>query len=263
MHEIHKSGWVAGWIVLVLSFSVPFAAPTAFADSAATADAKEESAQSRAKNGSEGKAADRPVPIFVPRGTGAPLTRLGGATRGISATPLPTIDALVPEEMGYTLDAQPSLFFALSNATEQRVDFVLVDDTSSTPRVEVTLDGPLAAGVHRIDLAAHAVKLEPGVTFLWTVALVPDPERRSQDRISGGAIARLDASEELQTQLSQASSDRRAFVLAEAGIWYDAISDLSRRIGSDADSAVARSERAALLEQVGLARAAKAEREGL
>jgi hypothetical protein len=51
-----------------------------------------------------------PPPVFVPPNRGAPATRLGGATRGSGGPELPAIEALVPEEAGWTLEEQPVLY---------------------------------------------------------------------------------------------------------------------------------------------------------
>jgi hypothetical protein len=93
------------------------------------------------------------------------------------------------------------------------------------------------------------------------VALVRDPERRSKDSVAGGGIERVAPSPELEARLA-AADERNAYrVLAESGIWYDAVDRLSRQIESDQQASL-REERAALLSQVGLEKVARLEREG-
>ncbi len=194
------------------------------------------------------------MPIFVPRDTGAPQTRVGGATRGIELRDLPSLRALVPAELGHTLEAQPTLYWHLSGPTEHRIDLTLIAEGAgpSDPLLQKTLAGPFTAGAKSIDLAGYGLSLEPDVTYLWYLSLIPSPDRRSEDRVSGGAIEVLLAPSELENQLTAASTQERAIVLAGAGIWYDALKFLSERIKADPGDALARAQRAALLKQVGL-----------
>jgi len=197
-------------------------------------------AEPRAKSG--------PMPVFVPRDMGAPVARVGGGTRGIETVKSPSIEVLAPERLGYTLDPQPTLYWSLSEATDRRVEIRLNDHGSDPPVTvfETLLEGPLESGIHGIDLARHGVTLEPGVVYMWYVQLNP----RSDGRYSGGGIQRVLASTELNAALTAAPADRKAFVLAEAGIWYDAVDVLSEQVEGGTAGALA--QRAALLEQVGL-----------
>jgi hypothetical protein len=61
----------------------------------------------------------------------------------------------------------------------------------------------------------------------------------------------------LQTRLSAADSGSAPTVYAAEGFWYDALDSLSRLIAASPENAELRSQRASLLEQVGLVEAAK------
>ena len=197
-------------------------------------------------------------PVFVPRESGAPSARIGGATRGVSQIRIPSVDAFAPDQVGLTLEAQPSLFWYVSHATDQRVDFTLSSNGSTL--VETTLTGPWKAGVQRIDLSDFDVSLDPGVTYVWYVSLIPDAERRSEDRIAGGAVERLADSSEIDAQIAAEAVESRVFAYAEHGIWYDAVRSATDRIDASAQGELARAQRAALLEQVGLVALAKLDR---
>jgi len=194
------------------------------------------------------------VPIFIPCDEGTALARIRGASRGPNFAEIPSIDALVPEQVGYTLSGQPVLYWYLSNPTDRRIDFTL--DTqeagSADPVFEVTLPAPHEAGINRIDLASYDITLKPGVTYTWYVTLLPDPENRSNARVTGGAIELMTASPELQQELETADMDQHPFILAAAGIWYDALGVLSEGTRSASGVANRLAQRAALLEQVGL-----------
>jgi hypothetical protein len=167
----------------------------------------------------------------------------------------------VPEDGGLTVEAQPVLYWYLSEKTAGRVDVTIVDEASVAPVLETTIAGPLSPGVHPIRLADHQVSLAPGIQYQWFVSLVPDAEKRSNDVIAGGGIERVAPSEPLREKLAAAEEPSRSFVLAEAGIWYDALDAISRAVEASPRDVEARSSRAALLDQVGLAEIARVERE--
>ena len=199
-----------------------------------------------------------PPPVFIPANRGAPRARIGGATRGEESMDL---EAVVPDRVGLTLEASPSLYWYALREIGERVDLTLVDARTAVPILETTLPGPFPAGLQRVELARHGVTLDPGVQYQWFVALVRDPARRSRDSVAGGGIERVEPSAELEARLATAD-DRSAYrILAESGIWYDAVDRLSRRIEVD-EVASLREERAALLSQVGLERVASLERAG-
>jgi hypothetical protein len=201
-----------------------------------------------------------PLPVFVPPKRGAPKVRVGGATRGTASPGAPSLLALVPEDGGLTVEANPVLYWYLSAPTTGRIDVTIVDEASVAPLLETTIAGPLAPGVHAIRLADHKVSLSPGVHYQWYVALVPDADRRANDVIAGGGIERVAAPEPLREKLAAAQA-APGFALAEAGIWYDAFDALSRQVEASPRDPPARGSRAALLDQVGLAEVARVERE--
>ena len=65
---------------------------------------------------------------------------------------------------------------------------------------------------------------------------------------------------QVPAQLKQASPAQLPALYAEAGIWYDAIDQLSKQISADQSNRQLRERRAALLEQVGLREAAAFDR---
>jgi hypothetical protein len=164
--------------------------------------------------------------------------------------------------VGASAGASPDLYWFLPEATSSAVEVTVTDPGAVAPLLEVTLPGPLAAGVHRVSLAERGVRLRPHVDYRWFVALVRDPERRSQDVVSGAAIRYAPPAPELGARLSAAPPARSAHLYAESGYWYDAFDQLSRWLATEPGSALLHSHRAALLEQVGLGDAAAFERRG-
>ncbi len=211
-----------------------------------TDDAKDEQATKQEK------AAKRTgMPKFVPTNEGTPMTRLGGATRGALKSVIRT-EALVPEEMGHTLEAQPVLYWYLADKTDERIDFALIGVDPINPMLEITLEGPFEPGIQRIRTADLSATLEPGVSYQWFIRVIPNPEQRLYDRVVGGGIERTEKTAELEAKLKAAQPGDAHYVLAEAGIWYDALDALSIQIESSPDDASLLAQRAALFEQVGL-----------
>jgi hypothetical protein len=158
-----------------------------------------------------------------------------------------TVSVLAPNETGFTTRDDPTVYWYVSEPLTTPVELTL---TSTEPlkdavptALELTLQPPIARGVHALRLSDHGVTLKPGVEYQWFVAVVTNPAQRSSDVVSGGGIKRIAAGE-----------------AAQDGIWYDTIDQLSRAISANPADARLRQQRAALLEQVGLREAAAFDR---
>lgn len=199
------------------------------------------------------------VPVFAPPTRGAPAARVGGGSRG-AGQPAVTIWTLAPVSVGLTTRAQPALHWYVSRPVEAFVEITVLDETSDDAMLEAELEGVSAAGIHRISLQELGVELELGVEYEWSVTLVNNPDRRSHDSMSGAVIKRVPLEPAVGERLAAASSLERVFVLAEAGLWYDAIGELSTLIDRSPDDDSLRAYRAALLEQVDLREVARHDR---
>ena len=201
------------------------------------------------------------APGFVPPLRGSPAGRVGGGSRGIPDSSLPVLAALVPDHVSLTLSEQPSLFWYIDMLPkpEIRLVFALLDEDSIEPMREITLKVE-KPGVQRIPLAAHGVKLEPGIDYEWSVALVLDPEQRSRDIIASGWVTRLkDAPEGLESRIQAGAAQDAVGTYAAAGLWYDALAAISDLIEQNPGDASLRAIRASLLKQVGFQDVARAE----
>jgi len=244
--------------VAALALLAPGSASAAAPGSASSGDPEDGGAgeEARAKPPETPDVASRgPVlpelPRFVPRDRDAPTSRLGGATRGGGADE-PTVEALVPVAAGLTLEAEPVLYWYLSRPTPARVDLRLLALDPLETVLETTLPPAKSGGIQRIRLADHGVELASGRAYQWLVLIVPDPADRSRDRAIGGGIERIAPDEKLRERLADADRERLPFVLAEEGVWYDAIDVLSEDIDRQPGNATLWNRRAALFEQAGL-----------
>lgn len=203
--------------------------------------------------------AKTPSPVkFRPPTTGAPSVRVTGGSRGAGDAAI-TLDVLAPDDIGVTTQEQPSLFWFQSKPANAKFELTLLQDNKVKPLVQVVVERSTKAGIQRLKLSEHGAKLSPGVEYQWVVALVTDPEKRSNDLVASGVIKRVEPGAELKEKITQATPASLAAVYAEAGIWYDALAVLSDQIEAQPDNKSLRATRSDLLSQVGLKAAAGAE----
>lgn len=179
-------------------------------------------------------AASEPAKAFIPRVKGAPDRRIGAATRGECKT-APTLAALAPHPTGPTVHEQPALFWFVSTAVTEPIEFSLTDEDEKVirPLLETRIAPPVQPGVHQIRLAGSEVRLELGKQYKWSVAVLCDPEHPSNDIVATGAIERAERP-------------------GEAGLWYDEVMAISEQIQSAPSDMNLRKKRASLLDQVKL-----------
>lgn len=197
-------------------------------------------------------AADSNVPEYIPPKRGAPAGRVGGGTRGGSQGNAFVLSVLAPDHSGFTTNEQPSLYWYISNSTTLPIELTLMDPEGVQPILETRLPPPIKAGIQRVRLADYNIHLAPGAAYRWFVAVVPDADRRSKDILAGGAIERVEMTEDLKTKLAQSKADESPSIYAQAGIWYDALRSISDLIEASPQNQELHKQRTALLTQVGL-----------
>lgn len=189
-------------------------------------------------------------PVYVPPMRGAPASRVGGASRGTAEAV--ALEVLAPDHTGLTVSPQPSLYWYLSKPMNAPVEVTVIDDQAIRPLAEIHLTAPKSSGVQSIDLSKYGAEPKPGMEYQWYVALVPDPQQRSNDILAGGTIKRIAPSLTLTAKLERASEQQLTYIYAKAGLWYDALAAVSEPMSENPDDATLHAERAALLKQVGL-----------
>ena len=185
--------------------------------------------------------------VYTPprRGTTASTLRVGGGSRG-TATILPTISVLAPNGNGTTIHDRPTLYWHTSHPLTTPVLFTLIAVDAVAPTAVVRLDAPLDPGIYSICFEELGIRLEPGVAYHWSIAVVTDVARRSHDIVATGAIEYVPAS----VTGREPEGDYRTY--AREGLWYDAIAALLDRLHTDPSDDILRLHRAALLDAVGL-----------
>lgn len=192
------------------------------------------------------------LPVYTPPRRGAPKTRVGGGTRGLSTGTHTgeVLTVLSPPQTGRTQQAQPTLYWFLSAADAGPFEFVLTTADAIAPLQRVRIDGPLGAGIHAVSLRDQNVVLEDGLEYQWSVAIVRDPERRSRDVVAIGTLERVAAG-------STPDGAQGVFALAQRGLWYDALQRVEELIAQSTSDVRLREYRAALLDQAELRQVAQ------
>jgi hypothetical protein len=189
--------------------------------------------------------------VYKPPLRGAPGGRVGGGTRGTGREAF-VLSVLAPNHTGLTSSEQPTLYWFISHPSSYPVELTLVDPSKTDSLIEVRLEPPVAAGVHRLRLGDHNVRLAPGTAYQWFVAVVPDGGRRAKDILAGGMIERVASPSDLADKLARASKAEVPALYAEAGLWYDAIATLGELLEQAPNDGALMEQRSALLRQIGL-----------
>lgn len=217
-------------------------------------------ASSKPAAASEGAVTGESAPIvYVPPSRGRARHTAGAGTRGTTVgetSGRPRVSVLAPRDhVGLTTSAHPRLYWQLSESSATRIELTVVDDDAIEPLLELSLPGPVEAGIHALDLGALGVELEPDKTYRWFVAVVHDPRRRSRDELAEGAIERIESPSATSSTgvesgpRATAELRRESLERAREGLWYDALAILEDAIEHDPSNAGLRADRASLLAQ--------------
>ncbi|VEN73277.1 conserved hypothetical protein [Candidatus Desulfarcum epimagneticum] len=120
------------------------------------------------------------------------------------------------------------------------------------PVILTKIKGPPKEGIIKVSLEQYGVFLDPNVEYEWFAAIVPDEKERSADFFGSAVIRYEKPSKEFLEKISAAPKERRQFLYAENGYFYDAVEIVSDLINAGKNPKKFRSHRAALADQVKL-----------
>lgn len=161
------------------------------------------------------------------------------------------LSVLSPDHIGLTMFEQPALFWFIAHPTSQPVDVMITDESHTQRLLDVRMLPPIQPGIHKVDLKDYGIRLQLNTTYQWKIILQGNTPGESYS--TSGWIMRISPPTPLAAiaQLpSMTSTPPRSLV--EAGLWYDAIWALSERIHTHPTDVASLTQRANLLEQVGL-----------
>ncbi|NEP12561.1 MAG: DUF928 domain-containing protein [Symploca sp. SIO2C1] len=156
----------------------------------------------------------------------------GGGSRPIvgacfsnpSAKPA-SLTAVAPSRhIGLSQSDRPNLLVDLPQTTAQTAEVSLFDKQMNGI-YQVSL--PVSqAGLVNIPLPDNAPQLKPDQPYYWTVALVCNPNDRTEDQVVGGWIEHTQPSDTLKQQLEKVTAIEKVSLYAQKGFWYDALKTL-------------------------------------
>lgn len=217
----------------------------------------------------------------APPNEGAPGQRKGGAGRGLCpiGEGYEYLTALVPiiqgsssesetsgtttseSVFGLTVDEHPTFWFYIPYLLTPKcyaeftlVEFELEDneltDNKGKEIYKTTLtDSGNSSGVVGIELPSTAAKLQAGKMYQWKLSYYPGIH--NPIAVSGWVqLVELDSS--LENQLEQATSLEKAVIYAQAGIWYNALTELAESRIQDPEEEELKTEWEKLLKAVDL-----------
>lgn len=193
-----------------------------------------------------------------PRRISRTQRRDGSGSRGCrnSKAIATSLTLLVPSDhVPTTVSSHPTFLWYVSDVVAAPVRFTLVEQQSLKPVFTKQLKIQ-KAGIMQLQIPSSAPALVEGKQYRWTVALVCNKKRPSENKNAYAWIERAPLEGKLPQILAGATSrQERALILAQAGIWYDAVSTLYETSQRNSDKRLAFSASnsfSQLLEQVGL-----------
>ncbi|MGH2415511.1 MAG: DUF928 domain-containing protein [Microcystaceae cyanobacterium] len=156
-----------------------------------------------------------------------PQDTQSSATRGCPQDLANTVTLLAPRNhVALTVSNRPILFYYLSRKVSVPASITLaeIDGRSAIVEKPINLD---RIGINNVKLPQE-VELETNKEYLWTITLVCNAKRPSENVEVQATLKRVVPSAELERQLALVDSPReRSQLYAQSGIWYDTLTNLA------------------------------------
>jgi hypothetical protein len=179
----------------------------------------------------------RPYPRW-----GAPAWSTGGAARGgcnsqelplLPLAPVVTDTGEKPSFFGTTVAERPTFFAYVPKTAARQVEFLLLDEEAGVVVYETTMNVSGMPQIIHFRLDKSLPPLTIGKNYKWFFTTICDPKDIVRDDSSGnpsisGLLQRVEVEPVLANRLRQATPTDRPSLYAEAGAWFDALSDLAQ-----------------------------------
>ena len=196
-----------------------------------------------------------PTLAYLPPTAPVPGIRVDGVYGGESPE-LPNLFVLAPDHIGLTIHEQPTLYWYLTQSTTEPIDVVMTEEETLRVVLDARLHPPLPAGIHAMSLKDYDVRLLKNVPYQWEAKI--RAKTLTEEVKASGFIMRVEPPRTLSASVaSKLRSPEAPKLFAQSGLWYDALGVLSDLIQSHPQSQAFLQQRAALLNQVGLAEVTK------
>ncbi len=199
--------------------------------------------------------ADETQAYVPPGGRSAPQRTQGSGARGCTNSIPVTLNLLAPgDHIARTTLAHPTFLWNVSGATSAPMIFTLTAPGSQEPIFQKQLKAD-KAGIVQLEVPQISTPLAVGQQYRWTVALVCNQKRPSQNINARAWIERVASTPELTQKLATANNERdRAFIYTKSGVWYDGIAILNQLQATKPQDKQALNSFVSLLKQVGLSK---------
>lgn len=131
-----------------------------------------------------------------------------------------------PDHISLTASGHPTFLWYLSEKISVPILFTLAESRGAIPILEqqVKLEKP---GIMRLKLPDNVPELVEGKEYQWTVTIVCNQWRDSENSYQQALVRRVPIAYQLKRKLKSVNSHlARGLLYAQAGIWYDALSTL-------------------------------------
>ncbi|MBW4553079.1 MAG: DUF928 domain-containing protein [Aphanocapsa sp. GSE-SYN-MK-11-07L] len=201
------------------------------------------------------------TPLFIASGSGAPINRVPGATRGAKSClgQDACLTALLPEtdpELLMTAADYPILLFYIPQTSAQVMEVRFFDQGQL---YQASFKPPQTAGIVGVSVASlknaageNLPPLKVEQQYKWDCTLIVDLDDPSSNVTVNGTITRASLNPELAKILNQAPVGDRLSLYATNNLWYDLISSLYLERKADPNNAGLVEEWTAILETVKL-----------
>ena len=188
-----------------------------------------------------------------PAGRGRVQRTDGASSRGCTNDSFGSISLLTPSDhVGLTVSARPTFSWYVSAVPATAMQFALVEPGVSKPVLVQRLQVK-KSGIVQLDLPQNVPAISVGKAYRWTVSLVCNTKRPSENIYVRSWIVRVANKADRIQQLAITTSERdRATVYARSGIWYDAIAVISKAYLAHPEDRLTAKYFRLLLNQVGL-----------
>lgn len=189
---------------------------------------------------------------------GAPGKRRAGAgsRSECQATSEQRLTALIPPtNLGLTVSARPTFWVSVpyTPSSPREIVFKLVDKQANKEvyKTRVTVSG--TPGILSVTLPESVNPLAVEKRYQWVFSYLCNPQDASQDIVVHGYVERVNINPEMAARLQRAKTPlEKVTVMADNGIWFDAVTELAYLRRKEPDNKVVLQEWEALLKDVGL-----------
>ena len=112
--------------------------------------------------------------------------------------------------------------------TSAKKAFFSLQDEDTNHHYQTTLHLPEKSGVVEVKLPNSAPALKTGKNYKWSLVIICTEDLEPDSPSVSGWIRRVEPNRSLARQQNQTSQLESISKLAEAGIWYDALSNLAQ-----------------------------------